>query len=68
MFWVLKRTVSMRRSFEHPKHMFRLLGKKIITNSPSKFCLTGPMQYDTETVDLFFKVLVRTEKSAQAIG
>ena len=23
MFWVLKRNVSMRRSFEHPKHMFK---------------------------------------------
>ena len=23
MFWVLKRNVSMRRFFEHPKHMFK---------------------------------------------
>ena len=28
MLWVLKRTVSP--SFEHPKHMFKLMGKKII--------------------------------------
>ena len=28
MFWVLKRTVSV---FEHPKHMFKLMSKKIIT-------------------------------------
>ena len=29
MLWVLKRTISMRRSFEHPKHMFRLMGKEM---------------------------------------
>ena len=31
MLWILKRTVSMRQFFEHPKHMFKLKGKKIIT-------------------------------------
>ena len=32
MLWVLKRTVSLRRVFfEHPKHMFKLIGKEIIT-------------------------------------
>ena len=31
MLWVLKLTVSMRRFFQHPKHMFKLMGKKIIT-------------------------------------
>ena len=31
MLWVLKRTVSMRRFFEHPEHMFKLMDKKIIT-------------------------------------
>ena len=39
MLWVLKRTVSLRRffwshldgSFEHPKHMLKLMGKKIFT-------------------------------------
>ena len=31
MLWVLKRTVSMRQFFEHPKHMFKLMGKKMIT-------------------------------------
>ena len=30
MLWVLKWTVSMRRFFEHPQHMFKLMGKKII--------------------------------------
>ena len=30
MLWVLKRTVSMS-SFEHPKHMIKLMGKRIIT-------------------------------------
>ena len=29
--WVLKRTVSMRGSFERPKHMFKLMGKMIVT-------------------------------------
>ena len=31
MLWVLKRTVSMRGSFEHQKHMFKLIDEKIIT-------------------------------------
>ena len=31
MLWVLKRTVSMRWFFENPKHMFKLMAKKIIT-------------------------------------
>ena len=30
MLWVLKRTVSMS-SFEHPKHMSKLMGEKIFT-------------------------------------
>ena len=29
MLLVLKRTVSMRRFFEHPKHMFKLLSTEI---------------------------------------
>ena len=29
MLWVLKRTSSMRRFIEHPKHMLKLMGKKI---------------------------------------
>ena len=29
MLWVPKRTVSMIRFFEHPKHMFKLKGKEI---------------------------------------
>ena len=31
MLWVLKRTVSMRWFFEHPKHMFKLMSKEINT-------------------------------------
>ena len=31
ILWVLKRTVSMRRVFEHPKHILKLVGKKILT-------------------------------------
>ena len=30
VFWALKRTLSLRRSFEYPKHMFWLKNKKII--------------------------------------
>ena len=29
--WVLKRTISVRGYFEHAKHMFKLMGKKIST-------------------------------------
>ena len=29
MLWVLKRTISMNGSFEHPKHMFELMDKDI---------------------------------------
>ena len=51
MLWVLKRTVSMRRffyqdgSFEHPRHMFKLMNKKIIAILHSKILLNWP--YDT---------------------
>ena len=31
MLWILKRTVSMRGSFEHPEHMLKIMGKKIFT-------------------------------------
>ena len=30
MMWVLKRTVSVRRFFEYPHHMFSLRNKKIL--------------------------------------
>ena len=30
MLWLLKRTVSMRRFFEYPQHMFWLRNKKTI--------------------------------------
>ena len=29
--------------FEHPQHMFKLIGKKITTNLSSKICFTEPM-------------------------
>ena len=41
---------------------------KIFTILPSKFFLTGPMQYDTETVNLFSKLWQELKKNAQAIG
>ena len=44
MLWVLKRTVLMRRFICAPKHMFKLMGMKIITILRfKKNCLTGPM-------------------------
>ena len=43
MLQVLKRTVSMRRSFEHQKHVLILMGKKIFTIYPQIFCLSKPM-------------------------
>ena len=30
LLWVLKRTVSLRRSFEHPKHKLKLMGKNTL--------------------------------------
>ena len=54
MLWVLKRTVSMLLvqepsqldgSFELPKHMFTLMGKKLFTIFRSKsFYISGPMK------------------------
>ena len=43
MVWVFKRTVSMRRSFEHPKHMLKLMGQNIFSIFTIKvFCLSDP--------------------------
>ena len=39
MLWVLKRTVSMRRFFWAPKHMFKMMDKKIIAILRSNFLL-----------------------------
>ena len=42
MLLVLKRTVSMIY-FEHSKHMFKLMGKKIFTILRLKNCLSKPV-------------------------
>ena len=42
MLWVLKITVLMRRFFEQPKHMLKLMGKKIIAILRSSFLLIWP--------------------------
>ena len=34
-------------SFEHPKHMLKLMGKKIFIILRSKFCLSKPIRYLT---------------------
>ena len=44
MQWVLKRTVSLRRFFENPEHMFELMGNQNIHNFTLKNSLPGPMQ------------------------
>ena len=44
MLWVLKRTVSMRRFFEHPKHILKLMDKKLLTIILSK-CLLCRFSY-----------------------
>ena len=51
MFWVLKRTVLLYSkepsqvdgSFEHPKHMLKLMGKKIFTILAENFRLSKPV-------------------------
>ena len=42
MLWVLKKPCRRDGSFEHPKHMLKLMDKKIITTLRI-FSLTGPM-------------------------
>ena len=43
MLWVLKEPSHWDGSFEHPKHMFKLMGKKMIVFYSQKFCLAWPM-------------------------
>ena len=43
MLWALKRTVSMRRSYEQPKHMLKQMGKKIFTILRSKILFMKPV-------------------------
>ena len=53
MLLVLERTISMKRFFHlnetvllsNQKHMFKQMGKKIITISRLKTCLSGPMNF-----------------------
>ena len=40
MLWVLKRKAM---SFQHLKHMFKSMGKKITANLRFKICLRGPL-------------------------
>ena len=42
MLWMLKRTVSLRRFLTAPKHMFKLMDKKIIANLRKLFLLIWP--------------------------
>ena len=53
MLLVLKRMVSMDGSFEHPKHMLKLMGKKEFTILRSKICLSKPViQYSTFKISM----------------
>ena len=49
MLWVLKESSHGDGAFEHPKHMFKGMYKKIITIYTKYFCLSEPMH------DLFAK-------------
>ena len=42
MLWVLKESSQLDGSFEHPKHMLKIMGKKIFTILPCFFCLSKP--------------------------
>ena len=72
MLWVLKRTVSSRHSFEHPKHMFKLIGKKIITiffiNWPYEICQCyGDLKYHNIMVFLYFITGLGERKSSSIV-
>ena len=45
MVRVLKRTISMRQSFEQLRHMLKLIDNKIITIIPQKLRLSRPMEF-----------------------
>ena len=56
MLWVLKRTVLIRRFFEHPKHMFELMDTNIIAIVRSKLVLNRlyGKRWSTRKVELKF--------------
>ena len=39
-------------SLEHPKHMLKIMGKKIVTFLAEKFCLSKPMLSNEHQVSL----------------
>ena len=53
MLWVLKRTHS-GDSFEHPKHMLKLMNKKIFTVYAEIFCLSKPVSSFSYPVGLLY--------------
>ena len=50
LLWVLKRTVS---SYEHPKHMFKFMGKEINTLGAQTILIWA---YDTDLVSALFAI------------
>ena len=47
MFWVLKRTVSLKRFFEHPQHMFWMRNREKNSNTHSYLDAWNFSQYET---------------------
>ena len=63
MLWVLKRTISMRRFFWAPKHMLKLMGKKIFTFLRWKILLildlrSLPMKFEFNLPNNFWEKIV----------
>ena len=47
----LKESSRRDGSFEHPKRMFKLMGKKIIAVFAKLFCLIGPLDFSHNMAD-----------------
>ena len=68
MLWVPKRTVSMT-PFEHPKHMLKLIGKKIFTILRSKiFFISKPLTSAHILLNLLNKSNVRLNNIVAQMG
>ena len=53
MLWVLKRTVSMRRFSEHPKHVLKLCVRKCLQFYTEIFCLAKLMKLMKLVIESF---------------
>ena len=66
MLWVLKRTVTMRWFFKHPKQMLELMGKKICPFLSSKYVYLDHESGSYLMSDLFFRT--RWGKMSNCLG